>query len=186
MCFFCALAIFKCAFACALPATLGILWPTPFPRSQVGRKTGALCPTCNLQFMRWNLTIYFSRTFYLQFLHWNHTHYFSRTFPWRENTWRGWRLLRQQGKWQVAAVGPRHAPVALRPNEACAHPCSKNTFCYFLLSGAGGPDPALQRAGERCATIARRTSWDFLAGKKTSSFLSCCCRQNMTRVKTFH
>ncbi len=30
--------------------------------------------------MRWNLTIYFSRTCYLQFLRCNHTHYFSRTF----------------------------------------------------------------------------------------------------------
>jgi hypothetical protein len=52
----------------------------PFPRLQVGCKTGVLRPTCDLHFMRWNLTIYFSRTCYLQFLHWNHTHYFSRTF----------------------------------------------------------------------------------------------------------
>jgi hypothetical protein len=35
-----ALAIFKCTFACALLATMGILRPMPFPRSQVGRKTG--------------------------------------------------------------------------------------------------------------------------------------------------
>ncbi len=52
----------------------------PFPRLQVGHKTGVLRPTCNLQFMRRNLTIYSSRTCYLQFLGWNHTHYFSRTF----------------------------------------------------------------------------------------------------------
>ncbi len=76
----CALGIFKFAFARALIATLGILRPMPFPRSQVGRKTGVLRPTCDLQFMQWNLTIYFSRTCYLQFLRWNHTHYFSRTF----------------------------------------------------------------------------------------------------------
>ncbi len=66
----------------ALLATLGLLQPMPFSRSQVGRRTGVLRPTCNLQFMRWNLTIYFSRTCYLQFLRWNHTHYFSRTFLW--------------------------------------------------------------------------------------------------------
>jgi hypothetical protein len=35
----------------------------PFPRLQVGRKTPVLHPTCDLQFMRWNRTIYFSRTF---------------------------------------------------------------------------------------------------------------------------
>jgi hypothetical protein len=77
----CALAIFKFAFARALLGTLGIFQSMPFPRLQVGGcKTGVLRPTCDLQFMRWNLTIYFSRTCYLQFLCWNHTHYFSRTF----------------------------------------------------------------------------------------------------------
>ncbi len=35
--------------------------------------------------------------------------------------------------------GPRHAPVALRPNEACTRPCSKNTFCYRDLCAFGGP-----------------------------------------------
>jgi hypothetical protein len=35
----------------------------PFPRLQVGRKTPVLRPTCDLQFMRWNRTIYFSRHF---------------------------------------------------------------------------------------------------------------------------
>ncbi len=34
-----------------------------FPRLQVGRKTPVLRPTCDLQFMHWNRTIYFSRTF---------------------------------------------------------------------------------------------------------------------------
>ncbi len=80
VCILCTLAIFKFAFACTLLATLENLRPMPFPRSQVGRKTGVLRPTCDLQFMRWNLTIYFSRTCYLQFLRWNHTHYFSKTF----------------------------------------------------------------------------------------------------------
>jgi hypothetical protein len=68
-------------YICSRPTcNLGILRPIPFPRLQVGRKTGVLRPTCDLQFMRSNLTIYFSRTCYLQFLCWNHTHYFSRTF----------------------------------------------------------------------------------------------------------
>ncbi len=54
---------FKCAFALALLATFRILQPIPFLRLQVGRKTPVFCPTCDLQFMHWNRTIYFSRTF---------------------------------------------------------------------------------------------------------------------------
>ena len=36
----------------------------PFPRLQVGHKTGVLHPTCDLQFLHWNPTHLFCRTYY--------------------------------------------------------------------------------------------------------------------------
>ncbi len=36
--------------------TLGVLRPMPFPRLQLGRKSGVLRPTCDLHFLCWNHT----------------------------------------------------------------------------------------------------------------------------------
>ncbi len=58
-----ALAILSAPLLAPYLRPLEILQPMPFPRSQVGRKTPVLRPTCDLQFMRWNRTIYFSRKF---------------------------------------------------------------------------------------------------------------------------
>ncbi len=70
------MAISKCTFARALLAHFAVFVTCALPKIQVGHKTGVLRPTCDLQF-----------------LHWNHTHSFCRTFLWRRTARRGSSIL---------------------------------------------------------------------------------------------
>jgi hypothetical protein len=76
------LAISKCAFARALLAHFAVFATCALPKvaSIAGRKTGVLHPTCDLQFLRWN-----------------HTHSFCRTFLWRGIARRGSSILHRSG-----------------------------------------------------------------------------------------
>jgi hypothetical protein len=123
---------FKCAFARALYATFGILQPMPFPRLQVGRKTPVLRPTCDLQWMRWNRTIYFSRTF--------SCHRNARS-----------ELIGDAPSLPKTLIIFCHTCTSrlVRPIYVCARGSTKWIFSICRICREGGPDPALQRAGAR-------------------------------------
>jgi hypothetical protein len=97
----------------------------PFPRLQVGRKTPVLCPTCDLHFMHWNRTIYF-----------------SRTFSWHGNAWSDSEMLPPSPNLLLffpTLLPPAHRICLLYPCRCCllTFPAAVVTPCQCWQSSGG-------------------------------------------------